>query len=90
MKIAEFIKRLEKFGLDCEIEVPCTRYNGWEDGTLLEEPVIIGTEEGNVVICAELDVPVVKRMRGGLTEAEFEAQPKKTFAQICKEMGWNE
>lgn len=87
MTIGELIKRLEKFGTDCEIEIPHTRWNGYEDSTWLDEPVIIGTEEGNVVLCTESDVNIIKRLRGGMTEAEFEAEPKKTFVQIAKDLG---
>lgn len=84
MTIGKLIKRLEKFGLDCEVEVPNTRYNGNEDITWLDEPVIVGTEEGNVVICTESDVNVVKRLRGGMTEKEFESEPKETLQDIIR------
>lgn len=87
MTIGELIKRLEKFGLDCEVEIPNTRYNGYEDATWLDEPIIVGTEEGNVVICTESDVSVVKRLRGGMTEEEFEKEPKKSFVQLAKDLG---
>lgn len=95
MTIAELIKRLEKFGLDEEVLVPHSFYNGSETNMSFHEPVLLTTENGNVLLLSEWDIDSAKREMGGLTEAELEAKPKRTFEQLMKEMeagtftGWD-